>query len=616
MKAPQRVLSKSLVASGVVLGSLVFVGPSALAGIGDGCELGTDNDPDLEWEVASLADLEILETDAADCSGLDIFQTSDIDLDGLATPINNWHGTFDGNGFQLIDSNRASAEPTLFGSPDGDIDIINVIRLGDVSGGTDVGGLIGQTSDAVTITNSYTTGTTTGSFDVGGFIGRASGAVTITNSYTTGDTTGDIEVGGLIGSSNGTVEITNSYTTGSTTGFIRVGGLIGQTSDAVTITNSYTTGTSTGDIWVAGLIGSSNGTVEITNSYTTGTSTGDIYIGGLIGSSNGTVEITNSYTTGDTSGDIAVGGFIGRNNDSVTITNSYTTGDTTGDIEVGGLVGSNFATITITNLYTTGNTTEGGTYGSLVGFDFGLTTVSGIFCLDSNPACLPPLGIPASAVELQTESFLTGWDFSSVWCFRANLNDGFPVLRSITFGPGDTNNCRSARASRRDVTFDPAGGSCADHTSTWTVRFRGSYTLPAATDCTRDGYIFLGWTRDPALTAPENLLTPRVARSGSLTAVWGQLPTAPTKVDVLANFLCRQNCNSAFVIWPTSSNPSDTAVITLDGSDTTCSTSGETSGLMWCWITGLASGSAHTTSVAWRNQHGPSPATSAVFDLR
>ncbi len=165
----------------------------------------------------------------------------------------------------------------------------------------------------------------------------------------------------------------------------------------------------------------------------------------------------------------------------------------------------------------------------------------------------------------------------------------------------------------RTVALDPSGGMCADHSTAWSVQFRGTYTLP--TDCTRVGHVFLGWTRDPALTAPENLIT-TISRSGTVTAVWGELPTAPSTVNVLANFLCRQNCDSALIAWPTSSSPSDTAVITLDGNETSCSASGETSGLEWCWITGLTPKSTHTTSVAWRNQYGTGPATSAVFDLR
>ena len=180
-----------------------------------------------------------------------------------------------------------------------------------------------------------------------------------------------------------------------------------------------------------------------------------------------------------------------------------------------------------------------------------------------------------------------------------------------------TSSVRSVSGSRRmshhHVTFDSTGGTCAEHSTAWTVRFRGSYTLP--TDCTRDGYVFLGWTRDPELAALENLLTRTISRSANLTAVWGELPTAPSTVSVLANFLCRQNCDSALIVWPSSSSPSDTAVITLDGNETSCSASGEISGLKWCLTSGLAPGGLHTAAIAWRNQYGTGAATSTIFTL-
>ena len=180
-----------------------------------------------------------------------------------------------------------------------------------------------------------------------------------------------------------------------------------------------------------------------------------------------------------------------------------------------------------------------------------------------------------------------------------------------------TSSLRSVSGSRRishhHVNFDSTGGTCAEHSTAWTVRFRGSYTLP--TGCTRDGHVFLGWTRDPELTAPENLLTRTISRSANLTAVWGELPTAPSVVHVLANFLCRQNCDSALIVWPSSSAAGDTSVIIIDGSEATCTGSGEASNLRWCWINALTPKSAHTASVSWRNQYGPGPTTSAAFTL-
>ena len=165
------------------------------------------------------------------------------------------------------------------------------------------------------------------------------------------------------------------------------------------------------------------------------------------------------------------------------------------------------------------------------------------------------------------------------------------------------------------MTLDPAGGTCTNHTTPFTLIFRGSTTLPDTTSCTRDGYVLLGWTRNPSLTTPEHLLTTVVARPGTLTAVWGALPTAPEQVDVIANLFCTQNCTTALILWPTNTTTSDTTLITVDNTTATCELTGDVFGFTWCWITGLTPTTTHTTSIAWRNTHGTGPATTTTFPL-
>lgn len=164
---------------------------------------------------------------------------------------------------------------------------------------------------------------------------------------------------------------------------------------------------------------------------------------------------------------------------------------------------------------------------------------------------------------------------------------------------------------RKTVTVDPGGGNCDGRSTTWRATFRSSYILP--TGCTRDGYKFLGWTRDPGDT--NNLVTGRIRSSENLTAVWGELPAAPSTINVLANFLCRQNCDSALIVWSASSTSTETPIVAIDGTEIGCTSQGEVFGLKWCLTSGLAPGSSHTASVAWRNQHGVGPAISSFFDL-
>jgi len=110
-------------------------------------------------------------------------------------------------------------------------------------------------------------------------------------------------------------------------------------------------------------------------------------------------------------------------------------------------------------------------------------------------------------------------------------------------------------------------------------------------------------------------LTTVVAQSGTLTAVWGALPAAPARVDVITNFFCTENCTTAILVWPTSTNPTDTVQMTIDNLDAICSLSGQAFGLRWCWVSDLAAGSTHNASVAWRNQNGTGPTTNTTFTL-
>ena len=533
------------------------------------CDLTTNLDPNIEWEVASVADLQILETDAVDCSNKTIYQTADIDLNSLNSPVSSWYGTFNGNGFKFTDSDTTgsdlSPEESLFDFPGGDLVLNNIIRHGDISvGQPDVGAFVGMTADSVTITNSYTTGNVDGDFHVGGFVGRADGTVTITNSYTTGDITARF-------------------------------------------------------FYAGGFVGRADGTVTITNSYTTGNVEGDDTIGGFVGRAGGTVTITNSYTTGNnTARFLSVGGFVGRAEGAVTITNSYTTGNVQGDIEVGGFVGSLRGGATVTNSYTTsslGALIAGGFFGG----PGGEVTVSASFCLDTNVDCGPSgwSGVPASSTDLTSTSFLRDtnlWDFSTVWCIRSGVNGGYPVLRSIDFGPGNTECWRNDIVIEFfRVTLDPALGECGAKTSPWTVVYVGVLTLP--TDCQRDGYVFQGWTRDTTSSEPELLLTTVVSDSTTLTAVWAALPEAPTVFETLVNFLCTTNCDSALFVWLANSTPTVTAVISIDTNDVSCAFQGQLNALHWCWISGLTPQSTHSVSIAWQNQYGTGPSTSSSFTL-
>ena len=170
--------------------------------------------------------------------------------------------------------------------------------------GNDVGGLIGNinTTTAV-ITNAHAAVTVTSpsnSLSTGGLIGNGQG--TVVNSYATGNVSGYSQVGGLIGTmSDGS--ITNSYATGTVSANDTAGGLIGRAgpSTLLTIYNSYATGnvstTGTNGSWAdtGGFVGELDNNVTIQNAFATGNVTGTG--GGMNGGFAGYVTNPGSGTS-------------------------------------------------------------------------------------------------------------------------------------------------------------------------------------------------------------------------------------------------------------------------------------------------------------------------------
>jgi hypothetical protein len=283
---------------------------------------------------------------------------NDIDLEDEWVPIEDFRGTFDGQGYSInnlyVLENSKRSVAGLFEQTTGEVSIKNVgVNIGfegltasASSGNADAGGLVGYSNDAVTVINSYVTGDITAygfSVHVGGLVG-VSRDVVVANSYATGDITvgasyGRAFVGGLIGWGIGVVNMEGSYASGdivvaSSSHSYQpacVGGLIGYSQSGIVIENSYTVGkiaittitlqSSTQPACVGGLIGYSGyGNVTALNSYVMGdisaTASGhDVCAGGLIGYIwVGDVNVTHSYVTCDVtaSGQHAyVGGLIG-----------------------------------------------------------------------------------------------------------------------------------------------------------------------------------------------------------------------------------------------------------------------------------------------------------------
>ena len=205
--------------------------------------------------------------------------TNDIDLNNVEwTPIGKnysypYKGTFDGQGYEIknlkIDS--ASSDQALFGYVNGGT-VKNLTVSGSVKGAGYTAGIIGQLAGASSVENCVNKANITGSTNVGGIIGRVetSSAKTVNACANFGEITGSSYVGGLVGNLYYAISLKNSYNRGNvtvTTSYGYAGGIAGGVEDsAASATNCYTTGTVTGNSDVKPAFGKKS-SGSITNCY-------------------------------------------------------------------------------------------------------------------------------------------------------------------------------------------------------------------------------------------------------------------------------------------------------------------------------------------------------------
>jgi len=215
----------------------------------------------------------------------------------------------------------------------------NCSAHGDVTGGWQVGGLVGYARDDWK--NSHATGRVRGETEIGGLMGRLAGG-SAQSCYAYGDVEGTgAYTGGLLGVGEQTILI-DSHAYGTVIGLGNVGGLVGAHkafskggSSAARDCSAHGKVIGTGG--VGGLIGSLTGGVS--NSYATGDVFGREDVGGGIGRVNGRSRVSNAHATGTVRGTNSVGGFTGRFVEGL-LQNVYATGAVFGDTRVGGLVGT------------------------------------------------------------------------------------------------------------------------------------------------------------------------------------------------------------------------------------------------------------------------------------
>ena len=285
----------------VILCINLFVGLVPLFGVtNDVGAVKLSNVPDDAVRIKTA--VELAGIGGARSEGKYFVLENDIDLVEGWIAIDDFRGTFDGQGYSINNLYMLENSDSMFAGLFG---LINV--------------------DGVTIKNVGVNLTSVGvnaNFNfgyIGGLVGYIHGDATIRNCYVTGNliivsSYGGASAGGLIGCSNGDVVVANCYVTGdvSATGSgASVGGLIGCDGNSTIVKNCYTTGTIS----------------AISNSIYRDASA---YAGGLIGYSGGygNVELINSYATGDVITKVATdnafaGGLIGRSSGGVTVESCY-----------------------------------------------------------------------------------------------------------------------------------------------------------------------------------------------------------------------------------------------------------------------------------------------------
>lgn len=282
------------------------------------------------------------------------------------TPIDNFAGTFDGQGHEIQNMVILAIDAIggFFGNTPGSINRVSITGNSVVYSNKNTGALVGTLLGQ--ITNCYTACNVYASNGLGGFSGGLVGLVMgsnciITSCHATGNIfTYSQGTGGLIGNCSGTVN--NSYATGNIygalfNGYCQAGGLVGWSSGSLSVIDCYATGNvsvfggSDAICFVGGILGegsSSNiGGCCATGDVNVLTDGRPAYAGGLAGSC---ASITNSYATGNIFANASkmtadVGSLVGK---CYNISNSYAIGNVSAfsmnQSKAGGLVGDGSAT--------------------------------------------------------------------------------------------------------------------------------------------------------------------------------------------------------------------------------------------------------------------------------
>lgn len=231
----------------------------------------------------------------------------------VTTPVTAFSGDFNGNNKTVTLNIETTANNVgMFANITGGAKIYDLTLTGSVTGGTNVGSLVGSSSNSTInskLSNIKNTATVSGTANVGGIVGYISeadpkGLTTIESCHNYGHVLSTLgAAGGIVALSNGPV--VKSSNNADITGYTQVGGISGFTYSS--ITKSYNTGkvTATRTGHANTLCGGIAGAVRNTGSfidtcYNLGSVVSDCANGITSGSTHtsGGIVITNSFNLG------------------------------------------------------------------------------------------------------------------------------------------------------------------------------------------------------------------------------------------------------------------------------------------------------------------------------
>lgn len=258
---------------------------------------------------------------------------SDIDLSGrtinpIGTQLYPFKGHLDGSGFSITNISINSTEDYtgLFGAISSDASLKDITISGEISGNSNVGGLVGLNQGTVTgcinLAN-VKSAKDSANIDVGGICGYNENI--ISDCYNNGHIQGfGVNTGGIVGS-NAAGAVRNCFNVGLVESeYYGVGGIAG--SNEATISKCYNNAVISAYSTAGGICGSNANTGIIENTYNTGViSVINNMAGGICGANEGAVY--NSYNCQNVTGVSQKGGVCGFISNSATVDSCFSSSD-------------------------------------------------------------------------------------------------------------------------------------------------------------------------------------------------------------------------------------------------------------------------------------------------